>query len=85
VLGDDADLDLAVVEARPEEVAAFALDGARDPWSPILGARPDEAAVPWRLLRDVRMAAIGDGEPQALAGALWGGEMDGDEAAVVLP
>ena len=71
VLGDGGDLDHAVVEARPEEVAAFAFDRGRDPRATILGVSPDETAVPRRPLGDVGLAAVGNGERKPASCLLW--------------
>lgn len=48
------------IEAGPEQVAAFALHGSRDPRQSRRRLGPDKAAVPGRAHRDMRSAAIAD-------------------------
>ena len=66
MLGDSSDLDHAVVEAGPEEVAAFAFDRGGDPRLAVLAYGPDEAAIPRRALGDVRHGR--HRPPSAIAG-----------------
>src|SRR6185312_979359 len=85
VLGYGTDFDLAVVETGPEQIAAFDFDCGRDPGAAVLGMRPDESAVPRRALGDVRMAAIGYHQRQAVACSFRYRQLYRDQAAVVLP
>jgi hypothetical protein len=58
VLVDQLGLAGRVVDAGPEQVAAFALHGAGDPGLAVGRLRPDEAAVPGRALGHVRLAVV---------------------------
>jgi hypothetical protein len=65
-----------MIDARPEEVAAFALHGGGDPWLAACRRCPDEAAVPRRTHRHARRAAVVDLDGEAAALRDRAGERD---------
>lgn len=65
---DQFRLALRMVDAGPEQVAAFALDGGGDPRLAVLGLTPHEGAIPRRVRGHVRHAVVADAHGGAGAG-----------------